>query len=210
LNPVSSSSSRGSQQLESEGVTSLNSDPELRREIPGRKTLNNSTSQGLVATRHPTRSPVLPPAPIPAPDAPLETALTPEESVAKLKPALVARLSHELPINELNVASVTARVQAVFVEDELALLEEKVTASEEAIERIQPQLEAIGIRTQNITNTANVVIAKLDALDEEIDRNGSVTFYLSAEIVNVLMSLFSVLSTLLLLLWNRIGRKPGQ
>jgi hypothetical protein len=205
---VSSSSSKGST-AESDGSGGqFNSDPRdaEKREIPGRKTLAlASSSRGSITGRYGLKPPSEPSISEPA-RVTSEDNVSTAESIKRLEGPLSQKLTLNLPINDLNAASATSRVQCAFVEDQLAALEAMVASGEQQLEEIQPVFEAIANRTQNLTRTANVVSAKLDALEERMNEEGLRSYSLSVELVRFFISFFSFLATLLVLVWNRLGR----
>lgn len=116
------------------------------------------------------------------------------------------RITINLPLDELNASSLRADVLLSMIKDKAELLDKSVTDTEKKMDEVSTQMKSIINKSRSITQTAAVINAKLVNIDDWIDRIGSDKSDFKINIVGFFVSLFSILTTILSLMWFSFRR----
>lgn len=116
------------------------------------------------------------------------------------------RIAINLPLDELNASSLRADVLLAVVKDKAELLDRSVSDTEKKMDEVSTQMKSIINKSRSITQTATVINAKLVNIDDWIDRIGSDKSDFKINIVEFFVSLFSILTTILSLMWFSFRR----
>lgn len=117
------------------------------------------------------------------------------------------RITINLPLDELNASSLRADVLLSMVKDKAQNLDKSVTDTEKKVEEVSNQMKSIINKSRSITQTATVINAKLVNIDEWIDRIGTDKSDFKISIVEFFVSIFSILTTILSLMWFSLRRR---
>jgi hypothetical protein len=127
-----------------------------------------------------------------------------------LRGPLLAKLTIDLPVDELNLSSLQSRVLLAVIEDEMDSIDADLTRATQAMEEVENRVRSVGRGTQNVSQTAEVVRAKAKLMDEWVDAAAvKSTAMRGAYLIEGLMWVFTLLATVLHLLWTRDYRQRG-
>ncbi|OHT01360.1 hypothetical protein TRFO_07599 [Tritrichomonas foetus] len=117
------------------------------------------------------------------------------------------RLSINLPLDELNAASLRADVLLSMVKDKTENLDKSLSGTESKMEEVSYQMEVIIAKTHSITQTSAVINSKLKHMDEWIESIDTNTSNLKLQITEFFVSVFSLLTVIFSLMWFSFRRE---
>lgn len=123
--------------------------------------------------------------------------------LATLPIILQNRIGYKLPIEELNSSVVHTQFTYSMVEDKVNQLEQNVDETEARISKMHKQIQKINGYAYALNQTATVVEAKLDNLNEWFDKI-DVTTQFHYEMMEIFVSFFSILASLFVLIWRSL------
>jgi hypothetical protein len=154
-------------------------------------------------TGPPTLDPMPPPPSVP-PRTVVQETIPPEAIPATIRSPLIGKLTIELPVDQLCLSSLQSRVVFAIIEDEMDAMDADVAHTEQGMEELENAVKSVARKTQNLRQTAEVVRAKAQLLDGWIEAaTERSTAMKGAHIIEYLMWAFTVLTTVLQLLWTR-------
>ena len=120
------------------------------------------------------------------------------------------RLQMDLPLNELNLASLKADVLVSMANDKADILETTLSEAEEKIEDVSSKLKVIITRSHSISEMATVINSKLVSMDEWMETLDTDTSNFRIQIAEFFVSFFSLITTIFSLMWFTFKRNTKK
>lgn len=132
----------------------------------------------------------------------------PKDAMREAQAVLSDKLSLDLPMDELNSQRINSGILLETVEYSIENLEDSLRRTEDEMEKIQQRFSSIVDKTRKMEYTSSVIEGKLSTLDEwmesiDIDTHSS---YIGMGTIQILIGLFSLVTTLFGLLWSKMRR----
>jgi outer membrane murein-binding lipoprotein Lpp len=169
--------------------------------------LGPSPNSIAICPRLSTRAiPFVAPAPVDVPDH-----LSTEAIPPTIREPLLAKLTVNLPVDQLGLASLQSRVVFAMIEDEMNDISTNIARTEQEMEELESRVRSVASKAQNVKQTAAIVQAKSRFLNDWIETVAEKSTVMNgAYIIESLMWVFTIITTVLQLLWNRNQREKRR
>ena len=126
--------------------------------------------------------------------------------MASFQKSFSERMTIDLPLDELNAASLKADLLLSMIKDKADFLNESLASAQEKAEEVSSQMKIIASKAHSISQTSAVISTKLSHMDQWIENIETSNYSWKIQITELFMTFFSLLSMMFSLLWFNFRR----
>lgn len=127
-----------------------------------------------------------------------------EPVITRIAEPIRNRLTVNLPIDELNVAKVQAKVSLETMEKNIENISRVTEATTRKLKDAAQNMRDVQLNAMNLAQTADIISGKLNVLDDWMDGLEGAGDTVKIQAIEVGVKFISILSSLILVIWHSI------
>ena len=127
-----------------------------------------------------------------------------EPIISRIAEPIRNRLTVNLPIDELNVATVQAKVSLETMEKNIENISKLTKATTRELKDTAQNMRDVQLNAMNLAQTADIISGKLNVLDDWMDGLEGAGDTVKIQVIEVGVKFISILSSLILVIWHSI------